>query len=268
MFRVNSSFYKFFETIQSILKAEYHLEALSPSACHLYAEQPPISFVYYLSDASHRHPIAGDRRCLHIDQDLWINKTDCLTSRIKSLAGQAHRIHARDTVAARIDKAMAMEFQVQHHLQVALPGKYRYGLFLNGELVSIATFSGGRKKLDQPEDYRSYELLRFCHKQGYHVIGGFSKLLDIFHEEHQPDDIMTYADKDWTDGATYQKLGFEEVGVLEPQAFWIDINRMKRYTEGTIPEALIPLSDEERKAKGFYKHFNSGSIKYIKTFHA
>jgi hypothetical protein len=265
MFRVNSSFYKFFETLQSILKAEYHLEALSPSACHLYADDQPLSFVYYLSDASKRFPISSGTRCLHIDQDLWINKSELLTNRIKSLSGLAQRIHARDTVAARIDKAMAMEFQNLHHLQGALPGKFRYGLFLKGDLVSIATFSGGRKKLDQPDSYRSYELLRFCHKQGYHVVGGFSKLLDIFIEDQQPDDIMTYADKDWADESTYQKLDFKEISTLMPQVFWIDINHTKRYSEGTIPEALIPLSDEERQAKGFYKHYNNGSIKYVKT---
>jgi len=265
MFRINSSFYKFFETIQSTLKAEYHLEALSATACHLYADNQPLSFVYYLGDAKERVQVASDKRVLHIDHDVWINKNECLTNRIKSLAGQAQRIHARDTVAARIDKAMAMEFQALHHLQIALPGKFRYGLFLEGELVCVAIFSGGRKKANQKEDYRSYELLRFCHKQGLHVVGGFSKLLDIFKEEHQPNDIMTYADKDWSDGATYQKLDFELVSELAPIAFWIDINTLNRYTEGTIPESLIGLTDEERQEQGYFKHFNSGSLKYVKT---
>ncbi|ULT28536.1 hypothetical protein KUH03_19615 [Sphingobacterium sp. E70] len=91
---------------------------------------------------------------------------------------------------------MSQRFLVEHHLQTALPGKYRYGLYEQGELVSIAVFSGGRRMNDKNEEYRSFELLRFCNKSGYNVIGGLSKLITAFAKDFHPGDIMTYTDRD------------------------------------------------------------------------
>jgi hypothetical protein len=49
------------------------------------------------------------------------------------------------------------------------------------------------------QDFRSYELLRFASLQGYVVVGGMDKLMKAFMHENQPDDIMSYADKDWSE---------------------------------------------------------------------
>ncbi|WP_257669449.1 hypothetical protein [Parapedobacter tibetensis] len=265
MFSVNSSFYKFLIALQHRVHAEFDLKALTKNACFLFSEGLPISIVYYLSDAKKRIPVESDVRCIHIDEDVWITQPDLLLNRIAALAGQAQRVHARDTVAARIDKSMAMAFQQDHHLQVALPGKYRYGLFHEGELVSIAVFSGGRRMDNQPAEYRSYELLRFCHKQGIQVVGGFSKLLDAFQQEFNPGDIMTYADKDWSDGSSYRKTGFTIVGEIPPQLFWIETSTMKRYYDGAMPSDMMEKSPQDRERAGYVPICNSGSLKLVKV---
>ncbi|WP_143053888.1 hypothetical protein [Parapedobacter koreensis] len=251
--------------LQAKLHTEFDLKALSANACMMHADGMP-SIVYYLCSAKERIPVDSATRCIHIDEDRWIAQPDLLLNRIAALAGLAQRVHARSTVVARIDKHMAMVFQQNHHLQVALPGKYRYGLFREGELVSIAVFSGGRKMDDKPADYRSFELLRFCHKQGIHVVGGFSKLIDAFLQEFDPGDIMTYADKDWTDGSSYRKTGFVIVGETAPQAFWVDTSTMTRYYEPELPDEIKGIPAEERKKRGYVPVYNSGSIKLIKTY--
>ncbi|SKB64691.1 hypothetical protein SAMN05660226_02484 [Parapedobacter luteus] len=265
MFNVNSSFYKFLMALQAKLHAEFNLEALSPSACLLHADGMP-DIVYYLCGAGERIAVDSTARCIHIDEDRGIKQPDLLLNRIAALAGLAQRIHARDTVVARIDKQMAMAFQEDHHLQVALPGKYRFGLFREGELVAVAVFSGGRKMDNKAADYRSYELLRFCHKQGMQVVGGFSKLIDAFQQAFDPGDIMTYADKDWTDGSSYRKTGFAIAGETSPQVFWVDTRTMQRYYEQALPVEIQQKPAEERRNRGFVPVYNSGSIKLVKAY--
>ncbi|GGH11188.1 hypothetical protein FAZ19_00685 [Sphingobacterium alkalisoli] len=157
------------------------------------------------------------RRTIHIDYDIVISSSEKLLARLESIFGFGNRIYARDTVVARVDKKVALEFQEEHHLQLALPGKYRYGLYRQGELVSIAVFSGGRKMNDTPLDYRSFELLRFCHKGSDIVIGGLSKLIKAFRKDFKPGDIMTYADLDWCQDSTLEKIGFIPVQRTPPQ---------------------------------------------------
>ena len=265
MFNVNSSFYKFLTALQDKLQVEFDLKALAKHTCLLSAEGLPLTIVYYLCNSMKRIPVASDTRCIHIDEDTWITKPDLLLNRIAALAGQAKRIHARDTVVARIDKSVAMAFQQEHHLQVALPGKYRYGLFHEGELVAAAIFSGGRKMDGKPAGYRSYELLRFCHKQGVQVVGGFSKLLDYFQQDFNPGDIMTYADKDWSDGSSYRKTGFTIISETEPQRFLVNRGTMKRYYNGTLPAELIDKAPQDLEKLGYVPVYNSGSIKLVKT---
>src|SRR5690606_11839045 len=151
------AFYKFLTALQDKLHTEFDLKALSENACLLYTDPEHIHIAYYLCNAKKRIPVDTSGRCIHIDEDLWITYPDLLVNRIAALAGKAQRIHARNTVVARIEKPVAMAFQQEHHLQVALPGKYRYGLFQDGELVAAAVFSGGRRMDNKPEDYRSFE---------------------------------------------------------------------------------------------------------------
>lgn len=264
MFNVNASFYQFLAALQDRLRTEFDLDALSENACLLYSQEIPLRIIYYRCHAGGRAAVGHDGRCIHIDEDRWVVQSDLLLNRIAALAGRAKRIHARDCVAARIDKAVAMAFQQEHHLQVALPGKYRYGLFHNGELVAAAVFSGGRRLASRPPEHRSFELLRFCHKQGVHVVGGFSKLLGAFEDDFSPGDIMTYADKDWSDGNSYRKTGFAIVGELAPQVFWVDKRTMQRYHEGMLPAEIAVLSPRERERMGYVPVSNSGSIKLVR----
>lgn len=264
MFQVNSRFYQFLSALQNKLKLEFDLKALTETACLLYSEEERIRLVYYLCGAGHRIPIAGNSRCIHIDEDLWVTHSNLLLNRIAALAGQAQRMHARDTVLVRIEKRIAVAFLQEHHLQGTLPGKFRYGLYHDGDLVAVAVFSGGRRMAERPIDYRSFELLRFCHKQRIHVVGGFSKLLEGFQRDFIPGDIMTYADKDWSDGRTYRQLGFRTVSETEPQMFWVDKHTMQRYYESTLPPEIREKPIHERTGAGYISVYNSGSIKLVK----
>ncbi|NGM61176.1 hypothetical protein G5B30_04500 [Sphingobacterium sp. SGG-5] len=179
-------------------------------------------FIYIYPPHTVRQPNVAGFQTIHLDVDLLSSAHDKVIDRIRGLLGAGTRLYARDTVVARVDKKVAMAFQEEYHMQVALPGKYRYGLYHRGELVSVAVFSGGRRMDTEGEDYRSFELLRFCHKGGYIVVGGISKLLNRFIHDFHPDDIMTYADLDWCQQSSLERIGFQPIAVKEPQTFYIE----------------------------------------------
>jgi len=195
--------------------------------------------------------------CIHIDEDQLKQKLDLIIRRIVSKTKNDKKVYARHTVVARIDKKTSLRFLVEHHLQMALPGKYRYGLYEQGELVAVAIFSGGRRMLEKDEDYRSFELLRFCNKSGINVIGGLSKLIKAFRQDFSPGDIMTFTDRDWSQHSSLEKIGFVAKEITAPINFWIV--GTKRYTYRNIAELNTLM---EQLPSGFPKE-NMGSIKMI-----
>lgn len=198
----------------------------------------------------------GKDRILHIDQDQWMRSPKIILNRIAVLCGKGIPIHARQTVVARIDKKVSREFQKEFHLNGVLDGKYRYGLFREGELVSVAVFSGLRNMKQEPS-YRSIELLHFCQKGRYLVRGGLSKLLKQMHKDFEPNDVMTYVEKDWSTGENYRTLGFERRGERPPVQFCIDPIRYER-----IRLSRLDTPD----CQSGYSVWNSGSLKLIKYF--
>lgn len=222
----------------------------------LYSETPHFAVIVYLADHTGRINLE-DTRTFHIDQDQILQDRHKLLSRLFSLLGKGQVVYARQTVVARLEKRVALTFLEENHLQMAIPGKYRYGLYHQGELVSIAVFSGGRRMREQEESYRSFELVRFCHKAGYRVVGGLSKLLKSFTVDFQPDDIMTYVDRDWAQESNLATLGFQEQGKTAPQAFWI-VGMQRYYIEHE--EHLAKL--RQMYPVGYISH-NHGSTKLV-----
>lgn len=108
-------------------------------------------------------------------------------------------------------------------------------------------------KIGERSGKRSYELIRFASLLGYAVIGGMDKLLKAFIEEHQPDDIMSYADRDWSDGRSYYKLGYSQIENSSSQIFYINLITLERFP---IKRVIVDK---------YFEIFNAGSIKFIKT---
>lgn len=203
--------------------------------------------IYIYLPCSNRQSGVEELATIHLDIDLLISDQKKILNRLNGIYGLGERVYARNTVVARVDKKVALNFLADHHLQVPIPGKYRYGLFYEGEMISLAVFSGGRLMREEPLGYRSFELIRFCHKANILVVGGLSKLIKAFVSDFKPQDIMTYCDLDWTEKSSLEKIGFQVVGQIDPQCFYVMGN--KRYTD-------FSAVDGE-----FYKVMNRGSLK-------
>src|SRR5690606_24883682 len=126
------------------------------------------------------------------------------------------------------------------------------------ELVSIAIFGGARLMREKGRHYRSFELLRFCHKSDSLVIGGLSKLLKRFIQDFDPDDIMTYVDRDWSQHSSLLKLGFQEEGTIPGAALWVSGNR-----QFYVPNEKELDQIKHNHPEG-YRIDSAGSIKMLK----
>ena len=96
------------------------------------------------------------------------------------------------------------------------------GYVTPGTLVAVATFSNARKWQKGEKTIRSYEWTRYASLPGVRINGGMGKVLKAFIRDVQPDDIMSYADLEWSEGAVYEQLGFELEGHKTPVIFAVD----------------------------------------------
>jgi hypothetical protein len=220
-------------------------------------------------------------KTIHIWEDVWQNKQDIVQSRLLSLLGKSSTLPARLTQVRRIDKPALDKFLIVNHLQGTVGAKLKYGLFLPKRyfrvishnifshsivqslihseeiLVAVASFSNAKKIMREGQEFRSYELIRFANIKGFTVVGGLNKLLKNFIDEQNPDDIMTYADSDWSDGKNYEKLGFERVEQTNPLTFELDSQTFMR--ELTEYDSLVNQSINKQN-KLIY---NSGNWKFL-----
>jgi hypothetical protein len=219
-----------------------------------------ILFVFHAlseSTEAHKKKIAtyisnSDRLVIHLWEDWWKFHREKVESRLNSLLGESVRIHGRQTKIKNINNDELLNFLEKNHLNVPLKAKFKYGLFMKKELMAAMSFSKSRVINREGIPYESYELLRFCNRLNHTVVGGFSRLLNHFIQSESPDDIMTYVDKDWSDGSTYEKAGFVLDGQLPPMEFTLDLQNGERIYPG------------KRSPVRPIKVFNSGSLKYIK----
>ncbi|MND84366.1 hypothetical protein D3C80_762570 [compost metagenome] len=201
-------------------------------------------------------------------EDVWQLKQELVKGRINTLIGVSKRIHGRATKVRKITKPELESFLLENHLQNPTQAKFKYGLFHQEKLVAVCSFSAGTPMPKRGVNYKSYELIRFASLSGYTVVGGLSKLLKHFINEVKPSDIMTYADRDWSIGKSYEKLGFKFETITEPQFFWLSKGSWVRYYPNKIPEEIMAEKEADVTeeayllSNGFVKVYNTGNIKY------
>jgi hypothetical protein len=212
-----------------------------------------------------------DSKVIHLREDLWRSQRAKVESRLNSLLGISSRIYGRETVLQSITNDDLISFLVTNHLNVPIRAKYKYGLFYNDRLAAVMSFSKGRAMVRHGDAYNSFELLRFCSELNCTVVGGFTKLLNHFIQTVRPDDIMTYVDKDWSDGSNYEKAGFVLEKELEPMMFLIDPETGERL----YPHRIVKSGRESDQANlssgkkdnaslsSMAKVYNSGSYKFV-----
>lgn len=207
---------------------------------------------------------------IHIFEDEWLHKNAICKSRIANLLGvTANKIFARECSIVEIDKKTAKEFFNKNHIQGNVPATVVLGLEYNGQIISMMSFGPLRKNLGRNAENGSWELLRFCNEVNYNVVGGASKLFTAFIERHSPLSVISYADKRWSKGNLYQKLGFQHLHDSEPNYFYI-IGDERKNRFGFRKDLLVSKygcspSDTEHNFcfnQGWYRIYDCGAMLY------
>jgi hypothetical protein len=193
---------------------------------------------------------------LHLDQ--IIRDPEKVAAILLSKLQLNKTVFARKCEVRPVDKKTAGAFLEKYHLMNATKSAFNLGLWFEEELIALATFSKGRKMNRLPEDQRSFELIRFCCKSGMTVTGGLTKLLRHFCEEKQAGDIMTYVDKQLSDGRAFIQAGFKKHSETAPNYFLV--NRLSF-------ERTAADMEETFDRKKFYLSHNAGNIKLVYTPH-
>ncbi|MBQ9722509.1 MAG: hypothetical protein IJV84_03200 [Bacteroidales bacterium] len=217
-----------------------------------------------------------------ITEDRWRSQQKMMKARLLAHLEVFDQIYARNCEVRKIDKKTAGEFLAANHSYGEAACRYRYGLFLKRHtghvaaggvetvkypkdtLGAVATFSNARKWIKGDKTIRSYEWTRYASLPGIRLSGGMGKLLKAFIKDIQPDDIMTYADLEWSEGKVYESLGFVLEGVKAPVGFYIDKENWKRIAiaEGTMTGVDMPLPARGRERLG---KWSSGPLQRAAT---
>lgn len=211
-------------------------------------------------------------KIIHIWEDDWTNKGSIIRSQIKNWIGVTpNKIGARNCEIREInDPIIYKEFLNNNHIQGYIRSIVKLGLYHNGELVSLMTFdnSEGRKKMRRNE----WNLSRFCNKIETNIPGSFSKLLNYFINNYNPVRVISFADKDWSDGGIYYKSNFDLINILKPDYKYI-INNQRINKQRLTKSKLIKMGYDDNLSEstitemiGINKVYNCGQLKFeLKT---
>jgi hypothetical protein len=200
----------------------------------------------------------------------WTNKKELVQSMIKSKLGLSDtKIMARKCFIKEIDSKDEKIFLENNHIQGGVQSSKRYGLYYNEELVALLTL--GKPRYNKDYDW---EILRYCNKINSNVIGGFSRLLSHFIKEIKPKNILTYADRRYSDGGVYEKNGFKYLHDSSPNYYYFkDDSRLyhrstfQKHKLAKLLESFNPnLTEwENMQANGYDRIWDCGNLVFSYT---
>lgn len=236
-----------------------------------YISKPEITIrLVVLNDYSDSLCFSGVAANITLYEDEWLTKFSLITNRLLANLGRQKSIFARSCNVRSISTDEAKEFLDKNHILGYTKGRYKFGLVCKkstddvkkDDIVAVAIFSEPRPMDREGIVVQSYEWVRYASHSNYRVVGGMGKLMSHFVEKQNPQEIMTYADKDWGDGDVYKKLGFAFNCETDPITFMINKKTYKRVTEKKILSDHNDTTQEELSEE-YYRLRNQGNLKFL-----
>ena len=193
-------------------------------------------------------------------------KKDIWKSVISGKMGMNTKIFARKCSIREINYKEASKFLEENHLQGTATSSVNLSLVYNDDIVAVMTFSKPRynKKYD-------WELIRYCSKRYTNIVGGASKLLNYFRKLHAGS-IISYANRRWSNGNLYRKLGFTCIGSTKPNYFYTKdgkelysrVQFQKHKLENVLEKYNPNLTEKENMVNNGYRiYYDCGNLIYI-----
>lgn len=184
------------------------------------------------------------------------------------------RIHARKCDIRTVTNHEKRILLETNHVQGNDNAHVSYGAYYNNQLVAVMTFSKPRVALGQKGLKQTqvgvWELSRFCTDVNYRIPGIASKLLTHFQRNYTWTEIYSYADKRWSTGNLYEKLGFNLVVNNPPDYFYV-INGVRKHRwnyrkdilKNTLPNYDASLTEYQNMTNhGFHRVWDCGTLKF------
>ena len=192
-------------------------------------------------------------RLIHVYDYEWHTEQDKIKQLLNIALGNYNKIYARKCQVREISNKEAKPFNEATHLQNHRDAQVTYGLFYNGKLVQLMSFSKTKYNKNLKSD-NSWEIIRGCPGSNNIVVGGVSKLIKYFIKNYSPDYIFSYCDFNKFNGKSYEAVGMKFIGYTGPDKTWI-ING--------LPVKRNPRKYKELKELSEYIIWGSGSKKYL-----
>jgi len=178
------------------------------------------------------------------------------------------KIYARDCYIKEVSSESANLFLDKYHIQGKGHSTKKVGAYFGDYLVALMTFSNGNiSKGTKNKDKTFWELDRFAVHSDFCVVGVGSKLLSYFEKKYDHTVIISYADRRWSTGNLYYKLGFELDGFTRPN-YWYTKDyktRIHRFALRKNKEDDQGITEwENRKSQGYDRIWDCGNMKFIK----
>ena len=216
----------------------------------------------------------------HIREDhlLCPLKKEIWKSILLNKCGISHKMHARKLNIIDLSnyQEFTKTFLEENHLQGSCPASIKLGLQdpKTGIVYSIMTF--GKSRFNKNI---KYELLRFCNLKYHNVRGAASKLLKAFERTHKPYSLVSYANRDWSMGNLYSKLGFEYSHTSEPNYIYTNErkeifsrqqtqkHKLKNFLESRNQIFIENLSERDNMiGNGYRIYYDTGNLVYYKNY--
>ncbi len=178
---------------------------------------------------------------------------------------------ARKLHVKQVSKNEATDFLKQNHIQQKCGAVVTLGLYDQDKLVSLMSF--GKPRFNKKFEW---ELIRFVSKTNTKVVGGATKLLSHFEKTYKPKNIISYANLRFSHGQIYKVLGFQEIGISNPNYKYTDsqginiYNRVKcqkHKLHKFLPNFQPEMTEVENMfAHGYRRFWDSGNLVFIKEY--
>jgi hypothetical protein len=209
---------------------------------------------FFISEENHGSSEHMGKMVLPLDY--LMTQPEKITAIVLSKLKLNKTVYARSCEIRKVDKKTAEDFLEYYHLFGSTQSAINLGLYSQDELLALTSFSKGRKMNRLHQDQRSFELIRFCCKSGITVTGGLTRLVKNFCAEKKAGDVMTYVDRQLSEGKSFINAGFKKHSEAGPNYFLIDRKSFQRHSA---------KKDDVFDPTKFYMTQNAGSIKLIYT---
>lgn len=169
-----------------------------------------------------------------------------------------------------INENDARLFLNENHIDGFLLSNTYLGMFYDGELVSVGSFSKSKLK-----NY-DWEMTRIANKLHHNITFAIKSITDKFHEMVNANSIVTYVDRRWTNGSEYYINGFQDFRIIKPrhwyfkrhdskmiQGYKVTNRTLKKYVNNIDKTKSVHDNMIDNK---YLRIYDCGLIAMIKTY--